>query len=117
MLILAAIFKLSAEYIIVLALVYLFFNFIAGVLSYLNGVKEARLFVLGFGIVAICYSIAILDALGVVSIIEKQPNIVLYATAIEALILSVAFADRYTILEKEKQKISALRLAESHNRR
>ena len=113
----AATMGLSAEYIVVVALLYIFFNFIAGVIAYRDGVKEARLFIVGFGIVAICYTAAILDALGFISVIELKPNILLYATAVEALILSIAFADRYTILQKEKQEINALRLQESHNRR
>ncbi len=115
--IIAATLGLSANLILMVALVYILFNFAAGVISYRNGVKEARLFILGFGIVAVCYIVAIFDALGYVSVIEKEPNILLYATAIEALVLSVAFADRYMILQKEKQEINRLRLQESHNRR
>ncbi len=115
--IIAATLGLSANLILMVALAYIFFNFAAGVISYRSGVKEARLFILGFGIVAVCYIVAIFDALGYVSVIEKEPNILLYATAIEALVLSVAFADRYMILQKEKQEINRLRLQESHNRR
>ena len=113
----AATIGLSAEYIVVVALLYIFFNFIAGVIAYRDGVKEARLFIVGFGIVAICYTVAILDALGYISVVEQKPNILLYATAVEALILSIAFADRYMILQKEKQELNALHLQESHNRR
>ena len=115
--IIAATVGLSADLILMVALAYILFNFSAGVISYRNGVKEARLFILGFGIVAVCYIVAIFDAWGYVSVIEKEPNILLYATAVEALVLSVAFADRYTILQKEKHDINILRLQESHNRR
>lgn len=112
----AATIGLSADLIVVIAMLYVLFNFSAGLLSYRRGVKEARLFVAGFGIVALCYIAAILDALGYVSVIEIKPNIVLYATALEALILSIAFADRYMILQKEKRALTALRLQETANR-
>jgi len=112
----AATIGLNANIIVSIALAYVFFNFIAGVIAYKNGVKEARLFIVGFGIVGICYTVAILDALGFISLIEQRPNILLYATALEALILSVAFADRYMILQKEKEQINQLRLQESRDR-
>jgi two-component sensor histidine kinase len=112
----AATIGLNADLIVVIAMFYVLFNFTAGVLSYRRGVKEARLFIAGFGVVALCYIAAILDALGFISVIEAKPNIVLYATALEALILSIAFADRYMILQKEKQKLTVLRLKESTNR-
>ncbi len=112
----AATAGLSADIIVITALAYILFNFIAGVISYLEGIKEARLFILGFGIVALCYTVSILDSLGYISFMERQPNILLYATALEALILSIAFADRYLILQREKEQIDTLRLQEIHDR-
>lgn len=102
--------------IMAIALGYVLFNFIAGILSYRQGIKEARLFILGFGIVGASYIVAILDAMGQLHVIQKIPNLLMYTTAIEALVLSAAFADRYMILQKEKEKLDALRLKESIER-
>jgi two-component sensor histidine kinase len=43
-------------------------------------------------------------------------NILMFSTAFEALILSLAFADRYIILQDEKEKVDARILQETKNR-
>lgn len=79
-------------------------NLSSGIIAYLHGEEQARLYILGFGIVFLGYSFIILDALGVVPIIKYFPNFIMYATVIEALILLLAFADRYNILQKQKEE-------------
>jgi len=95
---------------------FIVFNLTAGILSYRSGVRQARLFIVGFSIVFISYALVILDAIGVTSVIQYVQNILMFGTALEALVLSLAFADRYIILQKAKAKSDALLLAESQNR-
>ena len=92
------------------------YNLWAGYVSYKHGNKQARLFIVGFGIVFVSYILIILDALGLTSIMQDFQNILMISTALEALILSLAFADRYIILQKEKEKVDARILQESTNR-
>jgi len=80
------------------------FNFVAGLIAYKNGYKEARFFIVGFGVVFISYSMMIIDALGIFSIIQYIPNILMWSTVIEALFLFLAFTDRYKILQSQKEE-------------
>jgi len=80
------------------------FNFVAGLVAYKNGYKEARFFIVGFGVVFISYSMMIIDALGIFSIIQYIPNILMWSTVIEALFLFLAFTDRYKILQSQKEE-------------
>ncbi len=95
---------------------FILFNLSAGIISYKKGNKQARLFIVGFSIVFLSYFLIILDAIGFTSIIQKYQNILMYGTAFEALILSLAFADRYLILQKEKNDADKLILEESKHR-
>ena len=95
---------------------FILFNLVAGIVAYIQGNKQARLFIVGFGIVFISYLLIILDSIGVTSIIQEYRNILIVATAFEALILSLAFADRYLILQKEKARVDARILEESTQR-
>ena len=95
---------------------FIIFNLFAGINSYINGYKQARLFIAGFSIVFISYILMILDALGITSIMQDFQNILMFGTAFEALILSLAFADRYIILQEEKEKVETLILQETKER-
>ena len=95
---------------------FVIYNLYVGYVSYKRGNKQARLFILGFGIVFISYILIILDAIGLTSIMQDFQNILMLSTALEALILSLAFADRYIILQKEKEQVDARILLESKNR-
>ena len=81
------------------------FNLFASVLSYRQGNQQARLYILGFGIVFGAYAIMITDALGLTSLVNLFTNILIWTTTVEALILSLAFADRYNILQAEKAMV------------
>ena len=96
--------------------IFITFNLIAGFIVYFSGKKEARLFIVGFSIVFISYILIIIDALGLASVMIHFPNILIWATAFEALILSLAFADRYIILQKEKELIDK-KLIKEHQER
>ncbi len=102
----------SLNIVILTGAIFIILNLISGIYAYYNGVKEARLFILGFGIVFFSYIMIIVDALGLVSVMIYFPNILIETTAIEALVLSLAFADRYLILQKEKENSDKLILEE-----
>ncbi|RRS30691.1 MAG: hypothetical protein P794_05810 [Epsilonproteobacteria bacterium (ex Lamellibrachia satsuma)] len=96
--------------------IFIIYNLYAGYLSYKIGNKQARLFILGFGIVFISYILIILDAIGLTSIMQKVQNILMIGTALEAFILSLAFVDKYAILQKEKEEVDVRILNELQNR-
>ncbi len=87
---------------ILTGLFFVIFNIYAGVYIYLDGYKQARFFVVGWSILVIIFTLMILDGLGVISIMYKYSNLIMYFTALEALVLSLAFSDHYRILRKEK---------------
>jgi two-component sensor histidine kinase len=81
------------------------FNMVTPFILYKRGNKEARLYFLGFTIVFVAYTIIIANTLGLISIMHYVPNILLWGTTIEALILSLAFADSYMILQAQKEEV------------
>ena len=81
------------------------FNLFASVFSYRNGNQQARLYIVGFGIVFGAYAVMITDALNLTSLVHLFPNILIWTTTVEALILSLAFTDRYNILQTEKERV------------
>jgi len=102
----------SLDIVILTGAVFILLNLLSGIYAYKKGIKQARLFIVGFGIVFLSYLMIIVDALGIASVMIYFQNILIWATAIEALVLSLAFADRYLILEKEKKKIDKQMLEE-----
>ncbi len=92
------------------------FNLVAAVISYKRGNKQARLFIVGFSIVFMFYAMMMADALGFSSVMQSFRNLLVWGTTIEALILSLAFADRYAILQQEKTEADQHILNESKNR-
>jgi two-component sensor histidine kinase len=101
---------------LILMLFLAIYNLFVGIYTYLQGEKQARLYILGFGIVFVSYLLIISDILGFISMTQEYPNTLLFTTAFEALILSLAFADRYIILENEKKCVDVLLLEEANNR-
>ncbi len=86
---------------------FILFNLYAGVVTFLRGSRQARLFVVGYSIVFFSYLLIILNAIGVSSLMQEFQNILMFGTAFEALILSLAFADRYIILQQDKARIES----------
>ena len=95
---------------------FIIFNLVSGIISYKKGHTQARLFIVGFSIVFVSYILIILNAIGLTSIMQDFQNILMFGTAFEALVLSLAFADKYIILQKEKEKVDARILKESTQR-
>jgi len=77
------------------------YNFIVGVIIYHKGYSEARFYIIGFGLVLLSYLVMISDSLGLSYITLYFPNLILWTTIVEALALSLAFADRYIIIQKK----------------
>ena len=88
---------------LVTSILLIIYNLIAPFILYRSGNKEARLYLVGFSIVFISYMLIIANTLGFISVMSDYPNILLWGTTIEALVLSLAFADRYMILQAEKE--------------
>jgi two-component sensor histidine kinase len=102
--------------VIITGALFIIFNLGASIISYLKGYKEARLFIVGFSIVFMFYAMMMSDALGLASIMQTYQNLLICGTTIEALILSLAFADRYAILQYQKEAVDQHILDESKNR-
>jgi two-component sensor histidine kinase len=71
---------------------------------------------LGTGIVVVVYLIIMSDIVGFTKIMSYIPDLILHAVVLEALILSLAFIDRYKILQEEKEEADYLLLKESKER-
>jgi len=80
------------------------FNLVASIISYRKGNKQARLYIAGFSIVGFAYLLLLANTLGLISILHYAPNVLIWGTTIEALVLSLAFADRYKILQELKEQ-------------
>ena len=92
------------------------FNLVASTIYYRRGHREARLYILGFGILFVVHVLWTLGTLGFSSVIYDYPNMIIVGTTLEALVLSIAFADRYLILQNEKAKVDNQILEEAQNR-
>lgn len=104
------------EIAIITALIFIYFNMYASIYIYRQGLKQARLFVLGWGLQLVGFSLMILDGLGLISTMSELPSLILILTALESLILALAFTDRYIVFKSEKEKADAVLLSELTNR-
>jgi two-component sensor histidine kinase len=104
------------EVAIATALGFIFFNMFASIYIYKQGFTQARFFVLGWFFQLIGFTLMILDGLGFIAIMDRLPNIVMFFTSIEAILLSLAFVDRYIILKRAKELSDAKLFTELHNR-
>lgn len=101
---------------ILTGLIFVLFNIYAAIYIYNRGHKQARFFIAGWSVLVIGFVLMIADGLGIVSIMYKMPNFILYATILEALLLSLAFTDRYVLLQKQKEKSDRLLVESLENR-
>jgi two-component system, sensor histidine kinase LadS len=101
---------------ILTGLVFVIFNIFAAIYIYKQGHKQARLFIAAWIVLVIGFVLMILDALGFISIMLSFQNIILYGTVLEALLLSLAFTDRYILLQKQKEKADQLLMRALENR-
>ena len=101
---------------IVTALFFIYFNMYAAIYIYTQGKKEARFFVLGWAFQLVGFTLMIIDGLGFTSIMGELTNIVMFLTALEAVVLSLAFIDRYSIFKTEKERLDASLMQELQQR-
>ena len=104
------------EFTLFISILYILFSALAGVVLYFKGVKQAKLYILGTGMVLIIYMIMATDAFGITQVFNHTFDAVLYALVFEAMILSLALVDRYKILREEKELADKLLLRKSHER-
>jgi len=91
------------EVTIITGLFFVIFNTYVGVYTYIHGNKQARFFVIGWGVLVIAYLLFIFDVLGLISVMHAFPNMIMWATAFEALFLLLAIIDRLSLLQQEKE--------------
>ena len=104
------------EVAIVTALIFIYFNMYAGIVIYKKGYVQARLFVLGWAFQLVGFTLMIVDGLGLISVLSNLPELIMLLTLLEAIILSLAFVDRYAIYKKEKD-VSDLKLLQEMKKR
>jgi len=80
------------------------FNIIASSYIYAQGYKQARFFVIGWSFLVVGFIIMIFDGLGLIIVMHKISNLIIFLTTLEAIILSLAFTDRYMILKLQKKQ-------------
>lgn len=93
------------ELTVLTGLAFILFNTYVGVYVYRQGNKQARFFIAGWSVLIMAYLVMIFDALGVISVMHFLPNLVMWATALEAMFLLLAFVDRLNILQQQKEKL------------
>jgi len=101
---------------IVTALFFIYFNMYAAIYIYKHGKKEARFFIVGWAFQLVGFTLMILDGLGFTSIMGELTDIVMFLTALEAIVLSLAFIDRYSIFKKEKEQLDTSLMQELQKR-
>ena len=92
---------------VLIGLVFIVFNTIAGIYIYTQGTKQARFFIAGWLVLIFAYLLMIADALGVINGMHKLPSLLLWATSLEALLLLLAFVDRFALVQSEKEQLHA----------
>ena len=94
------------EVTVLTGLLFIIFNTFAGFYVYHHGNKQARFFIAGWMILIFAYILFIFDALGFISIMHTFPNLIMWATALEALFLLLAFVDRLSLLQEQKEALN-----------
>jgi len=89
--------------------IFILFNNIIGIYAYWNGVREAKYFIIGYGIATIAFFVIILDFFGFTSITQSYPYIILIATSIEALVFLLAFFEKHSLLQEEHTEAKVIR--------
>ncbi|MGC9351456.1 MAG: 7TM diverse intracellular signaling domain-containing protein [Sulfurovum sp.] len=98
------------------ALFLVIFNLSVAIYVYRRGYKQARLYITGFSIVFLSCIGVITDSMGLTTLFVEHNSLFLFAVSFDAIVLSLAFADRYVILQKEQGKVNRLLLEESRLR-
>jgi len=93
------------EFSVLIGFVFIIFNTAAGIYIYNAGVKQARFFIAGWMVLVFAYLLMIADTLGLINGMHKLPSLLLWATSLEAMLLLLAFVDRFSLVQEEKEKL------------
>ncbi len=104
------------EAIVVIGLLFIFFNYAAGIVMYRRGVKQARFFIAAWSVLIFGFFFITADALGLISVMYRFPQLILWLTALEALLLMLAFADRVKIYQEQKNMLHQRLMRELRDR-
>lgn len=88
------------------SIVFILFNTFTGIYVYLKGNKQARFFIAGWAVLVVAYLIINLDALGVISVMSDFPGLIMWATVLEAMFLMLAFVDKISIVQHQKEVLT-----------
>ena len=80
-----------------------FYLLFVGTITYRKGIKTARFFLLGWSLFLVTVIIYILTLQGAIVYTAFTSNSVLYGSALEVILFSIALADRINILKEEKE--------------
>ncbi|GEM_PF-2790199 len=90
---------------------FILFNTAAGIIIYRRGHREARFFIAAWLMLVVSYLLMIADALGLISVMHLFRELIMAVTVVEALLLMLAFVDRYQVYQGQK-----LSLEQRYNR-
>ena len=93
------------EVTVLTGLAFILFNTYSGIYVYRQGNKQARFFIAGWAVLIFAYLLLIVDSLGLVSVMYKFPNLLMWATSLEAMLLLLAFVDRFSLLQEQKEQL------------
>ena len=80
-----------------------FYLLFAGTIAYRQGIKTARFFLLGWSLFSVTVIIYVLTLQGLITYTAFTSNSVLYGSALEVVLFSIALADRINSLKEEKE--------------
>lgn len=98
----------STDIIIATGILSILFSNTVGIYSYFNGIREAKYFVIGYTIASLAFFVIVLDYLGLTTITQNYPYIILVGTATEALIFLLAFFEKHSLLQQEHTKTKVI---------
>lgn len=84
---------------------FIVFNTYCGFYVYFHGNRQARFFIVGWLFLFFGYILTIFDAFGLLSVMNKFPELLLWITVIEAIFLMLAFVDKLNILTNQKKEL------------
>ena len=99
----------SPDIVVATGTVSILFSNTVGIYVYMNGVREAKYFVIGYAIASIAFFIVILDYLGLTVVTQSYPYIILMATAMEALVFLLAFFEQHRLMQQEYVKTKVIK--------
>ena len=104
------------EITVVTGLIFIVFNYFTAIYVYIKGNKQARFYIAGWSFLIVGFFLSIIDALGIYSVMHHVPSLVLIFTSFEALFLLLAFVDKLSILQNEKDLSDTKLMNELHQR-